>query len=78
MRNVSSDFLRAMDERTDFYFTAKIEFKNGQVQSLQRKDFNISGNSLVSSPESNSFPLGVVISKKVNLSLRNDDAESRS
>ena len=73
MRNVSSDFLRAMDERTDFYFTAKIEFKNGQVQSLQRKDFNISGNSLVSSPESNSFPLGVVVSKKVNLSLRNDD-----
>ena len=73
MRNVSSDFLRAMDERTDFYFTAKIEFKNGQVQSLQRKDFNILGNSLVSSPESNSFPLGVVVSKKVNLSLRNDD-----
>lgn len=73
MRNVSPDFLHTMDERTDFYFTAKIEFKNGQVQNLQRKDFNISGNSLVSSPESNSFPLGVVVSKKVNLSLRNDD-----
>ena len=73
MRNVSSEFLRVMEERTDFYFTAKIVFKSGQAPKLQKDDFNISGNSLTASSESNSFPLGVIISKKLNLSLRNYD-----
>lgn len=73
MKNVSNDFKKAMEIRQDFYCTAEIVFADKSTRTLGKKDFEISGNSYAESAESNSFPLGMVISKQISLSLVNYD-----
>lgn len=73
MKNVSNDFKKAMEMRQDFYCTAEIVFADKSTRTLGKKDFEISGNSYTESAESNSFSLGMVISKQISLSLVNYD-----
>ena len=73
MKNVSNDFKKAMEIRQDFYCTAEIVFADKSTRTLGKKDFEISGNSYAESAESNSFSLGMVISKQISLSLVNYD-----
>ncbi len=73
MKNVSNDFKKAMEIRQDFYCTAEILFADKSTRTLGKKDFEISGNSYAESAESNSFPLGMIISKQISLSLVNYD-----
>ncbi len=73
MKNVSNDFKKTMEMRQDFYCTAEIVFADKSTRTLGKKDFEISGNSYAESAENNSFPLGMVISKQISLSLVNYD-----
>ena len=73
MRNVSNDFKRTMEERRDFYCEAQITFADGTQKTLKKSDFTLSGNSIIESAESNSFPLGVLVPKQATLSIMNDD-----
>lgn len=73
MKNVSTNFKRTMEERRDFWCEANITFSDGTTKTLGKEDFTISGNSVIGSAESNSFPLGVVVAKHISLSLMNSD-----
>lgn len=73
MKNVSTAFKRTMEERRDFWCEANITFSDGTAKTLGKEDFTVSGNNVISSAESNSFPLGVVVAKHITLSLVNSD-----
>lgn len=73
MKNVSNEYIRAMEDRRDFYAVAEITFQDGTKKTLEKKDFTISGNSVVQSAESTTFPLGMVVPRIVNVCLMNDD-----
>lgn len=73
MRNVSNEYRQTMERRQDFYFEAEISFQNGDRKTLKKDDFSIPGNSVVESAGSSSFPLGVVCSKQLLISIINDD-----
>jgi hypothetical protein len=53
--------------------TANVTLSNGATLKLGKKDFYLSGNSLVDSADSGDFPVGVAIEKTASLSLVNDD-----
>jgi hypothetical protein len=53
--------------------TANVTLSDGTTLKLGKKDFYLSGNSLVDSADSGDFPVGVAIEKTANLSLVNDD-----
>ena len=73
MKNVSNEYKKTMESRRDFYCEAEITFLNGAKKTLKKDDFTLSGNSVVESSGSNSFPLGIVVAKQITLSLMNDD-----
>lgn len=73
MRNLSKKAQQAMESRRDFYASAEITFADGTKKTLGRSGFALSGNTVIDSAESNSFPLGILASKRVTLSLMNDD-----
>lgn len=73
MKNVTTAYLKAMEERRDFYPEGTIKFSNGTVKELARSDFIASSNSYTQSAESNSFPLGACVSKSVSLTINNSD-----
>lgn len=73
MRNVSNAFKERMNDRRDFYATAEITFADGTVKNLTKADFNIQGNSVIQGGATSSFPLGVLSSKQITLSLLNND-----
>lgn len=73
MRSISRKAVETMKSRRDFYASAEITFADGTEKTLGKSDFTLSGNSIIDSAESNSFPLGVLASKRVTLSLMNDD-----
>lgn len=73
MKNVSNAFKEQMNNRRDFYATAEITFADGTVKTLTKADFNIQGNTIIQGGASNSFPLGVLSSKQITLSLLNSD-----
>lgn len=73
MKQISKELREAMEERTDFYGSAKITFADGRTKDVGKGDFNLSGNSVADSAYSSSFPLGVLVSKQITLSLINDD-----
>lgn len=73
MRNVSNEYIRTMEDRRDFYAVAEITFQDGTKKTLEKKDFTISGNSVVQSADSTTFPLGLVVPRIVNICLMNDD-----
>lgn len=73
MKYVSNDFKRTMERRRDFYCTADIVFLDGTKKQLKKSDFVLSGNSYSEGASSNSIPLGIVASRKIELSLMNYD-----
>lgn len=73
MINVSNEFKTLMSERQDFKEYAEVTLANGTVLELTEDDFSINNNSLVDSAGANSIPLGVALSRNVQLEIMNDD-----
>ncbi len=73
MINVSNEFRKLMNTRTDFKQNAEITFANGVVETLVEKDFTVSNNSLVDASGTNGIPLGVAVCRSIQIELMNDD-----
>ena len=73
MINVSTQLKKESITNRNYYVTANVTLSNGATLKLGKKDFYLSGNSLVDSADSGYFPVGVAIEKTASLSLVNDD-----
>lgn len=73
MINVSDEFKQLMTERQDFKCNAEVTLANGTVLPLGEDDFSIDNNSLVDAAGANTIPLGVALSRNVQLEIMNDD-----
>lgn len=73
MINVSTQLKKASLTNRNYYVTANVTLSDGTALKLGKKDFYLSGNSLVDSADSGDFPVGVAIEKTASLSLVNDD-----
>lgn len=73
MINVSDEFKQLMAERQDFKCNAEVTLANGTVLPLGEDDFSIDNNSLVDAAGANTIPLGVALSRNVQLEIMNDD-----
>lgn len=73
MINVSNEFWKLMHERTDFKENAEITFKDGTVLELDESLFTMNNNSVTDAAGVNSIPLGVALSKSIQIELQNDD-----
>ena len=73
MINVSTQLKKESLTNRNYYVTANVTLSNGTTLKLGKKDFYLSGNSLVDSADSVGFPVGVAIEKTASLSLVNDD-----
>lgn len=73
MINVSDEFKQLMTERQDFKCNAEVTLANGTVLLLGEDDFSIDNNSLVDAAGANTIPLGVALSRNVQLEIMNDD-----
>lgn len=73
MTNVSTQLKKESLTNRNYYVTANVTLSNGATLKLGKKDFYLSGNSLVDSADSGDFPVGVAIEKTASLSLVNDD-----
>lgn len=72
MKNVSNEFRKTMNTRTDFYMESAVVFADGTEKELTRENFYLSGNSYTDAAGSSSFPLGVALEKQIQISLVND------
>lgn len=73
MINVSDEFKQLMAERQDFKCNAEVTLSNGTVLPLGEDDFSIDNNSLVDAAGANTIPLGVALSRNVQLEIMNGD-----
>lgn len=73
MINVSTQLKKESLTNRNYYVTANVTLSDGTTLKLGKKDFYLSGNSLVDSADSEDFPVGVAIEKTASLSLVNDD-----
>lgn len=73
MINVSTQFKKESITNRNYYVMANVTLSDGTTLKLGKKDFFLSGNSLVDSADSGDFPVGVAIEKTASLSLVNDD-----
>lgn len=73
MINVSNEFKKLMEERQDFKCNAEVTLANGTVLTFGEDDFSIDNNSFVDSAGANTIPLGVALSRNVQLEIMNDD-----
>lgn len=73
MINVSTQLKKESLTNRNYYVTANVTLSDGTTLKLGKKDFFLSGNSLVDSADSGDFPVGVAIEKTASLSLVNDD-----
>lgn len=73
MINVSTQLKKESLANRNYYVTANVTLSDGTTLKLGKKDFYLSGNSLVDSADSGDFPVGVAIEKTASLSLVNDD-----
>lgn len=73
MINVSNEFWKTMQERTDFKENAEITFKDGTVLELDESVFTMDNNSVIDAAGANSIPLGVALSRSIQIELQNDD-----
>jgi hypothetical protein len=71
--NVSTQLKKESLTNRNYYVTANVTLSNGTTLKLGKKDFYLSGNSLVDSADSGDFPVGVAVEKTASLSLVNDD-----
>lgn len=72
MKNVSNEFRKTMNTRTDFYMEADVVFADSTEKELTRENFYLSGNSYTDAAGISSFPLGVALEKQIQISLVND------
>ena len=73
MINVSTQLKKESLTNRNYYVTANVTLSDSTTLKLGKKDFYLSGNSLVDSADSGDFPVGVAIEKTASLSLVNDD-----
>ena len=73
MINVSDEFKQLMTEQQDFKCNAEVTLANGTVLPLGEDDFSIDNNSLVDAAGANTIPLGVALSRNVQLEIMNGD-----
>lgn len=73
MINVSDEFKQLMTERQNFKCNAEVTLANGTVLPLGEDDFSIDNNSLVDAAGANTIPLGVALSRNVQLEIMNGD-----
>lgn len=73
MINVSNEFWKLMHERTDFKENAEITFQDGTVLELDESVFTTDNNSMTDAAGVNSIPLGVALSRSIQIELQNDD-----
>lgn len=73
MINASTQLKKESITNRNYYVTANVTLSDGTTLKLGKKDFFLSGNSLVDSADSGDFPVGVAIEKTASLSLVNDD-----
>ncbi len=73
MINVSKEFWKTMHERTDFKENAEITFQDGTVLELDESLFTLNNNSVTDAAGVNSIPLGVALSRNIQIELQNDD-----
>lgn len=73
MINASTQLKEESLTNRNYYVTANVTLSDGTTLKLEKKDFFLSGNSLVDSTDSGDFPVGVAIEKTASLSLVNDD-----
>ena len=73
MINVSTEFKELMQSRTDFRCNADITFADGDTLILGSSAFTLSNNSITDAAALSSFPLGVALSRSIQLELLNDN-----
>lgn len=73
MINVSNEFKKLMNVRTDFKENAEITFADGTVLELKEKDFTVSNNSVMDGADTNGIPLGVAVCRNIQIEIMNDD-----
>lgn len=73
MINASNEFKELMKTRTDFKEKADITLKNGTVLNLDERHFSVSNNRIVDGSDNNSFPLGIAISKNIQIEIVNNN-----
>ena len=73
MINVSTEFTRLMNTRTDFKQNAEITFADGTVLELTEKDFTIDNNSINDGADANGIPLGVAVCRSIQIEIMNDN-----
>ena len=73
MINVSNEFWKLMHERTDFKENAEITFQDGTVLELDESVFTMDNNSVTDAAGVNSIPLGIALSRSIQIELQNDD-----
>lgn len=73
MINVSNEFWKLMHERTDFKENAEITFQDGTVLELDESVFTMDNNSVTDAAGANSIPLGIALSRSIQIELQNDD-----
>ena len=73
MKNVSIEFLNELQNRRDFQYYADVTFADGRTVLLGPDDMLISGNNIVESAETSSFPLGNAIGKRLTLTIKNNE-----
>lgn len=73
MINVSNEFKKLMNVRTDFKENAEITFADGTVLELTEKDFTVSNNGVTDASETSGIPLGVAVCRNIQIEIINDD-----
>lgn len=73
MINVSKEFQKLMNERTDFKQYAEMTLADGTEIFLTKSDFSIQNNSVVDGAESSGIPLGVAVCRYIQIEIDNRD-----
>ena len=73
MINVSQEFIEKIQNNTDFKENAIITFLNGTVLELSESDFTISNNKVTDAAGANTLPLGIAVSRQIQIELANYD-----
>lgn len=73
MINVSNEFRKLMNERTDFKQYAEITLSDNTEIILTKEDFSINNNSVVDGAETSGIPLGVAVCRYIQIEIDNRD-----
>lgn len=73
MINVSSEFRKLMNERTDFKQYAEMTLADGTEIVLTKDDFSVDNNSVVDGAGESGIPLGVAVCRHIQIEIDNRD-----